>query len=292
MTTQPNNLSQLHGHGYHVSDQLPAAKKLPVEILQDIYSLLDPYDFNSSRHTCRSWFLAGMNENVLIRMLMRGGWTSSINIILDSAQGSDNASKPISSRASIMSKWLARECTLSSRHNGGEPAFVELSQTQFMDLVDTGPTSETDRETVVYTANIFQDISRFDNLSELVDRQVEDQWVHWGPTPSPTLRALFQAMDSGLDDAENPMEAPKYPIDIHGQVVAVCSGIVDLSIGIGPEMMIWAFDKEGLARCWALNTGNTRPMQRDVILRDGSMREVDGDGDVVMTQADSDFPPT
>lgn len=152
MTTQLGQRPLLysHGHGYHAVQQLPASQRLPIEILLDIYLLLDPYDFNSSRHTCRSWFVAGLNETILGRMLSRGGWTSSINSILG-FQASSNVDKPMSSRASVMSKWLARECTLGPRHHGSEPAFVEIGQTHF---IGGSPISTSDERNIVYTASM------------------------------------------------------------------------------------------------------------------------------------------
>ncbi|KAK0374204.1 F-box domain-containing protein [Colletotrichum limetticola] len=646
--------------------QLPASQRLPIEILLGIYSLLDPCDFNSSRHTCRSWLLAGMNETILGRMLSRGGWTSSINSILGH-QASSNTDKPVPSRASVMSKWLTRECTLGPRHNGSKPAFVEIGQTHF---IGGSPISTSDERNIVYTASMcgrylmvthgctilvyelhhqceesfsrpwpissrkehsnyrksrkgqlrlitaitcgspvlacamdttwarnhvavlvqgrlglvfeiqglpvlpikystqnklcncdtrqvshslplqaklqsthynvgtadcpprsvaicphrsyvafgsssaieihnndrsakqnarrfalstpsdyiyflppgdandprrklrlisaasisdchagslqdvlgglgfneidftpqvpviisrletseleedasnvytimeqqlsaslgpfanqrsqwtrtgrvlprprlstadnyravplsdgshilftdpktrylslvcddpkwsragivtkvkfcppaaacesaplmyavgrdlvhgvriaavfsttrwtegegfqpgeqilafytippdmFRDLSNTNSLLSLVDSQGEHQWAHWWPTLQHTVQQFLKAKNGGLNSKDNQNPRPKFPIDVYGQVVAVCSGIVNLSMGLGPDMMIWAFGREGLARCWALNTGNTKLVRRHAILGDGSMRKVDGDGDLTM----------
>ncbi|KAK1509165.1 F-box domain-containing protein [Colletotrichum costaricense] len=554
MTNQPGQRPLLysHGHGYHAMQQLPVSQRLPIEILLGIYLLLDPCDFNSSRHTCRSWFLAGMNETILGRMLSRGGWTSSINSILGH-QASSNTDKPVPSRASVMSKWLTRECTLGPRHNGSKPAFVEIGQTHF---IGGSPISTSDERNIVYTAishslplqaklqsthynvgtadcpprsvaicphrsyvafgsssaieihnndrsakqnarrfalstpsdyiyflppgdandprrklrlisaasisdchagslqdvlgglgfneidftpqvpviisrletseleedasnvytimeqqlsaslgpfanqrsqwtrtgrvlprprlstadnyravplsdgshilftdpktrylslvcddpkwsragivtkvkfcppaaacesaplmyavgrdlvhgvriaavfsttrwtegegfqpgeqilafytippDMFRDLSNTNSLLSLVDSQGEHQWAHWWPTLQHTVQQFLKAKNGGLNSKDNRNPRPKFPIDVYGQVVAVCSGIVDLSMGLGPDMMIWAFGREGLARCWALNTGNTKLVRRHAILGDGSMRKVDGDGDLTM----------
>ncbi|KXH30075.1 F-box domain-containing protein [Colletotrichum simmondsii] len=586
MTTQPGQRPLLysHGHGYHALQQLPASQRLPIEILLDIYSLLDPYDFNSSRHTCRSWLVAGMNETILDCMLSRGGWASSIKSILG-FQTSSNTDTPVSNRASVMSKWLARECTLGPRHNGSEPAFVEIGQTHF---IGGSPISTSDERNIVYTASrlglvfeiqglpvlpvkystqnklcdcgrqeeshplpsraklqsthynvgtadcpprsvaicphrsyvafgsssaieihnndrsakqnvrrfalstpsdyiyflppgdandprrklrlisaasisdchagslqdvlgglglneidftpqapviisrletselqedasnvytimeqqlsaslgpfanqrsqwtrtervlprprlstadnyravplsdgshilltdpktrylslvcddskwsrtgivtkvkfcppaaacesaplmyavgrdlvhgvriaavfpttrwtegegfqpgeqilafytippdMFRDLSSTNSLLSLVDSQGEHQWAHWWPTLQHSVQQFLKAKNGRLNSKDSRNPRPKYPIDVYGQVIAVCSGIADLSMGLGPDMMIWAFGREGLARCWALNTGNTRLVRRHAILGDGSMRKVDGDGDLTM----------
>ncbi|KZL69848.1 F-box domain-containing protein [Colletotrichum tofieldiae] len=130
--------------------------RLPVEILHQIYALLDPYDFNAARHTCRSWFLAGLSRTVLASMLKRGGWWSSIEGILDLEQndallrvhGQDMNTEW------VMSKWLARECTLGPSHYASEPAFVEISQTQFIDLNSDTSTPGSGEYTAKYTASM------------------------------------------------------------------------------------------------------------------------------------------
>ncbi|PHH87695.1 hypothetical protein CDD83_8527 [Cordyceps sp. RAO-2017] len=52
----------------------PTAMKLPTEILQQIYFLLCPRDFNAARHSCRAWFVAGLHRVLLMEMLRKGGW--------------------------------------------------------------------------------------------------------------------------------------------------------------------------------------------------------------------------
>ncbi|KXH63950.1 F-box domain-containing protein [Colletotrichum salicis] len=130
--------------------------------------------------------------------------------------------------------------------------------------------------------DMFRDISNFENLPSLVDSEGEHQWAQWWPTLQHTVQPYLETKNSGLIDKGNPNERPTYPVDVHGQVVAVCSGIVGLSMGLGPDMMIWAFERDGLTRCWALNIGDDRPMQKHTILSDGSMRNLDGDGDLTM----------
>ncbi|TIC89667.1 hypothetical protein CH35J_012674 [Colletotrichum higginsianum] len=134
---------------------------------------------------------------------------------------------------------------------------------------------------VFYTLppDMFRDISRFSNLADMIDRPVAD-WALWWPMS--VLRAVAVAYNSDATTSDLFNRGPSYPIDVHGQVVAVCSGIVDLALDPGPDMLIWAFSGKGSARCWALNTGDQNAVLRSTVLRDGSLREVDEDGDVVM----------
>ncbi|KAK1987321.1 F-box domain-containing protein [Colletotrichum cereale] len=637
---QPDDVVHF-GHGNHASPLTPTAMRLPVEILHQIYALLHPYDFNVARHTCRSWFWAGLSRSILVTMLKRGGWWSSIETIIDREQ---NKALPSTygqdtNQEWIMSKWLARECTLGPDHRGSEPAFVQVSQTQFIDLgseasaigvddtnarytasmcgrflmvsygctiyvyelnhgcrnaksprvlscamdtswgrysiaavlngrqgivceitglmsgkeertqlcvcrgrpaslpppIETGPRSiyrnictadnpprsvaicpqrvcvafgsssavelhwidsQTNRGLVrrfplstrsdfvyflpprpavdstkklrlissaaaadcgsnsmqitlgalggsfggyppeipavisrletsaagseadmssIYTIteqqlsasispppfrkttwrgwerkiprprstaadnyravplsdgshilftdprtgylclgadspigsmtrlqrkvqfwppptacsnaptlcavgtdlangvrvaavfpiarwvnqlgfqsekqllvfyslppDMFKDISRFVNLADILDQPMAD-WATWWPMSG--LRDVAVAQDGGLKTSYLLQSGPSYPIDVHGQPIAVCSGLVDLALDPGPDMLVWAFGGDGSARAWALNTGDTKGVRRSTVLRDGSMREVDGDGDVFMDDA-------
>ncbi|KAK1970053.1 F-box domain-containing protein [Colletotrichum sublineola] len=144
------------GHGNHPSQLFPTAMRLPVEILHQIYALLGPYDFNAARHTCRSWFWAGLSRTILVTMLKRGGWWSSIDNIVDME---DNKALPETpdhglNQEWIMSKWLARECMLGPSHPGPEPAFVQVSQTQFIDLKSDASTPGIDDNHARYTASM------------------------------------------------------------------------------------------------------------------------------------------
>ncbi|KAF0324376.1 F-box domain-containing protein [Colletotrichum asianum] len=108
--------------------------RLPVEILHQVYLYLHPCDFNSARHTCRSWFTLSLNRSILVQMLKRGGWWSSVEDIL----GLGLFSQRIQYLDEIwtMSKWLSRECTLCCQCSSEQPAFVEVGQTLFSDCRD------------------------------------------------------------------------------------------------------------------------------------------------------------
>jgi hypothetical protein len=52
----------------------PASSRLPIEILQQIYHLLSPFDFDAARHTCRLWLFASLDKTLLTSHLVFGGW--------------------------------------------------------------------------------------------------------------------------------------------------------------------------------------------------------------------------
>lgn len=97
---------------------ISTASKLPTEILQQIYRNLPAVDFNSARHTCRSWFISSLHRSLLETMLKRGGWYASSqrdlarNHVLD-MQGTVNVNDEW-----LMSKRISRECALGAGWRG------------------------------------------------------------------------------------------------------------------------------------------------------------------------------
>lgn len=83
--------------------RIPPAYQIPTEILQQVYSYLSPADFDAARHTCRSWMLASLDQALLIEMLKRGGWFSTVEF--DGLQD-----------VWSMSRRISRECALSGVH--------------------------------------------------------------------------------------------------------------------------------------------------------------------------------
>ena len=49
------------------------ASSLPTELIQEILTLLGPYDFDAARHTCRQWLRASLYVNLLCEQLKRAG---------------------------------------------------------------------------------------------------------------------------------------------------------------------------------------------------------------------------
>lgn len=92
------------------------ASRLPSEILDHIYSYLAPADFNSARHSCRSWFISSLNHTTLQIMLMRGGWSLDLRGIGEN--GYPDVETPLINNEWLLSKRLARECALGSQWTG------------------------------------------------------------------------------------------------------------------------------------------------------------------------------
>ncbi|KAF2842691.1 hypothetical protein M501DRAFT_965281, partial [Patellaria atrata CBS 101060] len=97
----------------------PRKRTYPVEILQNIYNFLTPVDFNACRRTCRLWMLASLNRNLLVTMLKRGGWWSTLQSeLLEREARVKEKSSFQESDEWIMSKRISRECALSHGWSG------------------------------------------------------------------------------------------------------------------------------------------------------------------------------
>jgi hypothetical protein len=55
-------------------------------------------------------------------------------------------------------------------------------------------------------------------------------------------------------------------------------------------MVMWAFSKQGIATVWKVDTGNNESIKRLWIMRDGTVRESEGGGDIEMSDAPSPSP--
>ncbi|KAM0263546.1 hypothetical protein ACHAQJ_001165 [Trichoderma viride] len=76
-----------------------------------------------------------------------------------------------------------------------------------------------------------------------------------------------------------------YPVEIHGHVVATCGNLTEIALNSSPNLIIWAFAAEGWAKTWVLDTGRNEQLMRSAAQRDGSVRQVDADGDVIMADS-------
>jgi hypothetical protein len=113
---------------------LSQASRLPTEILQQIFYNLAPADFNSARHSCRSWLIKSLNRSLLETMLKRAGFSN--RITPSTVDQHDDTGDGISIEWS-MSKTLALECALGPDWTGNglardctsessDSAFVEV----------------------------------------------------------------------------------------------------------------------------------------------------------------------
>lgn len=116
----------------------PPSYRIPIEIVQQIYAYLGPKDFNAARHTCSAWMRASLHRTLLMAMLRRGGWSSSAETASDTTQGSPDARCSSRSDEWTLSRYLSRQCALSSRWTGNglesRSAMAESSQIDFEKL--------------------------------------------------------------------------------------------------------------------------------------------------------------
>ncbi|KAK0100231.1 hypothetical protein ONS95_008195 [Cadophora gregata] len=118
----------------------------------------------------------------------------------------------------------------------------------------------------------------------------EDEWMKWWPHDG-----LQQWLSGGSPPDPAPGIPPKsvWPVKIRGQMIGTCKGLVDLAIDSGPHMTVWAFSKSGIATVWKLDDGQTQSTQNILVVRDGTVREVEcreSGRDIEMTDA-PDPPP-
>ncbi|KAL7942545.1 hypothetical protein V8C42DRAFT_359976 [Trichoderma barbatum] len=128
---------------------------------------------------------------------------------------------------------------------------------------------------VFYTVppDIFHDVRRVD--SEARSTGYGSPQTHTFGRPEPRYEPIDLLSDPFEQDSH-------YPVEIYGQVVDTCGNLTEIALNSSPNLIIWAFAAEGWAKTWALDTGRTEPPIRSVAYRDGSIRQVDADGDVVM----------
>jgi hypothetical protein len=139
--------SQLPDHATSLTAQLPT------EILQQVFNMLAPSDFNSARHTCRSWYISSLERSILKGILRRGGWHSSIQRDM----AANHTSPYRMSDEWLMSKRIARECALGPdftgnglvKDEGDEPSsllrssFIHTSTVDFTEVATHYPGKNT-----------------------------------------------------------------------------------------------------------------------------------------------------
>ncbi|PHH87694.1 hypothetical protein CDD83_8526 [Cordyceps sp. RAO-2017] len=150
---------------------------------------------------------------------------------------------------------------------------------------DAGETAETqsNRQIVVFYTlppDLFHDMSPAAAVSPTLTDQAPKAGGRRGWSESWRADEGYRAIDIFREPFHN---SAAYPIEIAGQPLATCSRLTELALDSSPEMIVWAFSADGWAKTWALETtGNSEPHTRTAVQRDGSVRPVDGDGDVAM----------
>jgi hypothetical protein len=104
---------------------------LPVELIQEVYKQLSPFEFEAARHVCRAWMLASMKRSLLELMLRRSGCWSSVKILLNGYSSlvvdAPGQVPPTAHReVQFMSLYFSRECLLNG-YGDYEKHVLELS---------------------------------------------------------------------------------------------------------------------------------------------------------------------
>lgn len=117
------------------------------------------------------------------------------------------------------------------------------------------------------------------------DKQ-NSEWLDWWP-------------DDGLKEwlkqhkPEDPIPgihpSSVWPVKIRGQEIGKCTGVVDLAVDSGQNMIVWAFSRAGVAKCWKMDSGSSESMKDWRVIRDGTIRNAnneDGKGEQSLAVSD------
>ncbi|RSM05358.1 hypothetical protein CEP52_006301 [Fusarium oligoseptatum] len=124
---------------------------------------------------------------------------------------------------------------------------------------------------------------------KVMDMDADKQMIVFYTIPPDLFLAMSQGSYGDIDftgDPSSEATAKAYPLEIRGQAVAICSNLVELALDSGPDMVLWAFSAQGWARAWALHAGREDAFNHTVVQQDGSLRQVDREGDYAMAQVD------
>lgn len=88
----------------------PAYSRLPIKIVQQIFRLLHPDDFNAARHVCRAWFIASLDNSLLKMMLMRKSRCEIATMDTTKRKGGSTSTCEICSEVLTMSRILSQVC--------------------------------------------------------------------------------------------------------------------------------------------------------------------------------------
>ncbi|PBP25851.1 F-box domain-containing protein [Diplocarpon rosae] len=107
----------------------------------------------------------------------------------------------------------------------------------------------------------------------------EEEWKKWWPNDG-----LQQWLSTPYDPAAGMLPRSVWPVKIRGKKIGTCKGLVDLAVD-ARSMSIWAFTCTGFAAVWRLTPGSPSTVRNIIVVRDGTVREVQADGDVEMSDA-------
>lgn len=122
--------------------------------------------------------------------------------------------------------------------------------------------------------------------SSSVTESAKTEWMKWWPSDD----GLQDWRSYTSEEVADILPKSVWPVKIRGQEIGTCSGLVDLTVDSGPDMTVWAFSKEGISTVWKLDDGKMSSVKTLRVMRDGSIREEDWDGDVEMIDSPGDIP--
>ena len=108
-------------------------------------------------------------------------------------------------------------------------------------------------------------------------------WVDWWPDQS-----QHEWLSNVQDSIPGALPRTIWPVKIRGQEIGTCPILVDIAVQSGPSMAVWAFSRDGLAKAWKINDGNSPNIRSIWVMRDGAVHEFGTDGDEDMGSASFD----
>jgi hypothetical protein len=111
------------------------------------------------------------------------------------------------------------------------------------------------------------------------------EWINWWPDDG-----LQEWLNHARDPVPGILPRSVWPVKIRGQQIGTCNGLVDLAIDSGPDMIVWALSRNGVATVWKIDTCSNDGVKRRWVMRDGTVRESEGEGDIEMSDAPSPSP--
>lgn len=117
-----------------------------------------------------------------------------------------------------------------------------------------------------------------------INRERNVGWSSWWPQ-----NGAQEWLSHTGDHVPGLSQQSVWPLKIRGQEIGKCTEVVDFSIDSGPSMTVWAFGKDGISTVWKLDDGCLGAVKERMVMRDGTVRDIDGEGDIEMVDADTGF---
>lgn len=121
---------------------------------------------------------------------------------------------------------------------------------------------ETENKQVVVFYSIPPDLFQSERLVETIFDQ---------PSPPPILTTNEANEWAWLDD-EGQRHDLLWPLEVDGKVIACCSNLTEIAIEASPDMIIWAFNADGVGQCWAMDSGRVDIPQKGIVQQGGGIQ--------------------